>query len=260
VKRFFIPTILFLLTAAIVRALVVQNYDPQVNDRFASGFPDAPVINSSDKFVGKGFDWSGVGWWKKDPQYSVALISSKNFTCAKHMSPATGDVLTFFGKDGKLHNYHVARVQLVTIGTQDGQPIYADSSIGTLQETVPFDDQVAHYPVAYSDKGFSDFINKKILMYGHMARIGTNQIEEGIMLENIASEFNPITSGLTPGMSKCEIGDSGSPSFMVIGGKLALVGTHWKTDADSMVSGLTQSMKSVMAADGTQLETVPVGN
>ena len=259
-KRFFIPALLLLLTAAVVRALVVQGYDPEVNDRFASGYPNAPVPNSSEKFVGKGFDWSGVGWWKKDPQYSVALISSKNFICAKHMSPQTGDVLTFCGKDGRLHDYHVARSQLVSLGTQDGQPVYADSSVGTLQETIPFDDQVTHYPVAFSGKGFADFIGKKIFMYGHMARIGSNVIEEGIMLENIASEFNFTTSGLIEGMAKCEVGDSGSPSFMVIGGKLALVGTHWKIDTDSMVSGLVNAMNSVMAADGTQLEILPVGN
>jgi hypothetical protein len=102
------------------------------------------------------------------------------------------------------------------------------------------------------------FIGKKILMYGHMARIGYNEIVEGLMVDGMASEYNFDTDGLTTGMGKSEVGDSGSPAFMVVGGKLALVGTHWKIDTDCMVPGLIAGMNAIMAADGARLEVVPL--
>jgi hypothetical protein len=260
VKRLLLCIAPLLLSVLGVHALMVQGYDPAVNDRFASGYPDAPLPNSGAKFLGKDLDWSGVGWWKKDPQYSVTLLSSKNFAYTKHMAPQTGDVITFLGRDGHLHDYHVAKLQMVELGKQGGDTVFADTAVGTFDETVPLDDQVTHYPVAFSQKGMDPFIGKKILMYGHMARIGTNEIVEGIMLENVASEYNFDTRGLTNGMGKSEVGDAGSPSFLVIDGKLALVGTHWKDDTDSMVSGIIPGINAIMAADGARLEVVPVGD
>jgi hypothetical protein len=125
---------------------------------------------------------------------------------------------------------------------------------------VAADDQVTHYPVAFSKKGFEPFVGKQILMYGHMARIGTNEIEEGILVPGASSEFNFDTSGLSPGWGKSEPGDSGSPSFIVIGGKLALVGTHWKDDTDSMVSGLVTEIDTVLQGDGEKLGVLPLGD
>jgi hypothetical protein len=260
VKRLIYILIPLMIPAGGVRALDVQGYDPAVNDRFASGYPDAPAPNTSPKFLGKGLDWSGVGWFKKNPQSSVTLLSSKNFAYTRHMAPQTGDAIVFQGRDGHLHEYHVAKLQQVEMGKQDGQTVYADTGVGTFEESVPYDDQVTHYPVAFSAKGLEPFIGKQILMYGHTARIGSNEIVEGIMLENMASEYNFDTSGLTAGMGKSEVGDSGSPSFIVVNGKLALVGTHWKIDTDSMVSGLIPAMNAIMAADGARLDVLPIGD
>jgi hypothetical protein len=260
VKRFFLCLVPLLLSVLGVHALVVNGYDPAVNDRFSSGYPDTPVPNASPRFIGKGLDWSGVGWWRKDQQYSVTLLGSKNFAYSCHIAPQPGDVITFLGRDGHLHYYHVARLQMVDLGKEDGQTVHADTGVGTFVETVAFDDQITHYPVAYSRKGVEAFIGKKIFMYGRMARIGINEIVEGIMLDGMASEFNFDTQGLTAGMSNCEVGDSGSPTFMVIGGKLALVGTHWKVATDSMASGIIPGMNSIMAADGARLEVAPVGD
>ena len=258
-KRLVLFVVPLLLSALAVQALSVSDYDPAVNDRFSSGYPDAPVPNGSPRFLGKDLDWSGVGWWKKDPQYSVTLLSSRNFAYTMHMAPQIGDVITFLGRDGHLHDFHVARLQTVEIGKQGGESIEADTAVGTFAETVPLDAQVTHYPVVFSQKGVEPLIGKKLLMYGHMARVGTNEIVEGIMLAGMASEYNFDTQGLTAGMGKTEMGDSGSPAFIVIGGKLALVGTHWKPDTDSMVSGIIPGMNAIMAADGARVEVVPLG-
>jgi hypothetical protein len=260
VKPLFLFLAPLLLSGLYVHALMVNGYDPAVSDRFSSGYPDAPVPNTSSSFIGKGLDWSGVGWWKKDPQYSVALLSSKNFAYSKHMAPQTGDIIAFLGGDGHLHEYHVAKTQAVELGKQGNETVYADTAVGTFDETVPMDDQVTHYPVAFSQKGVESFIGKRILMYGRMARIATNEIIEGLMIEDMASEYNFNTEGLTAGMGKIEPGDAGSPAFIVIGGKLALVGTHWKDDTDSMLSGIIPAMNTLMAPDDARIEVVPLGN
>jgi len=259
VKRLLLCLAPLLLSALTVHALIVESYDPAVNDRFSSGYPAAPVPNNSPKFVGKGLDWSGVGWWKKDPRYSVTLLSSKNFAYPNHLAPLPGDVITFLGRDGRLHDYHVAKLQAVEIGKRGDETIDADTAVGTFAETVPLGDQVTHYPVAFSQKGVEPFIGKRILMYGHMARVGTNEIVEGIMIEGMASEFNFDTQGLTAGMGKTEVGDSGSPAFIVLGGRLALVGTCWQEATDSMASGIIPGMNAIMAADGEKVEVVPLG-
>lgn len=254
---------LFLLAALLVfaaagHALLIEGYDPAVNDRFSSGYPLVPVPNDHVQFVGRGLDWSGVGWWRKDPQYSVSLLSSRHFTYTKHMGPLIGDSITFQGRDGQLHDYHVAKLQLVQIGKAGNEPLYADAGVGTFTETVALGDMVSHYPVAVSKSGFQAFLGRKILTYGHPARIGTNEIVEGLMLPGIGSEYNFHTTGLTAGMGKVEVGDSGSPSFIVLGGKLALVGAHWKDNTDCMISGLVEGMSAIMAQDGSRLETAPL--
>ena len=155
-----------------------------------------------------------MGWWRKDPQFSCALLSSRNFTYTKHMAPQIGDSITFRGGDGKLHDYRVAKLQMVQIGQKGNDPVYADAGVGTFTETVPLSDQVAHYPVAVSDKGIEDFIGRKILTYGHMARIGINEIVEGMMMPGMGSEYNFLTSGLDRrGWAKSRIGRFRQPGF-----------------------------------------------
>ena len=42
--------------------LTINGYSTADNDRFVSGYPNAPVANTSSSFLGAGYDWSGVGW------------------------------------------------------------------------------------------------------------------------------------------------------------------------------------------------------
>jgi hypothetical protein len=259
VKRILLFLAPFLLGALGVSALDVKDYDPAVNDRFTSGYPEAPIPNNSPKFIGKGLDWSGVGWWKREPQRAVALISSRHFTYTRHLAPEVGDTITFLGGDGHLHEFHVARLDPVELGKNSAEPLYADTGVGTFTETVPLDAQIAHYPIAFSRKGMDGFISRKLFMYGRTARIGANEIVEGIMLNGVGSEYNFRTTGLSPGMGRSEVGDSGSPAFIVIDGRLALIGTHWKNDTDCMVSGLIPTMNSIMAATGDKLDILPIG-
>ena len=100
----------------------------------------------------------------------------------------------------------------------------------------------------------SAYLGKPILIYGHLARVGTNAIIEGMMLRGQMSEFNYNTRGLSRGMAKTEIGDSGSPSFLVEKGELLLVGSHWKDDTDALLPGMISEIARLLAAEGFTLE------
>lgn len=248
-------TSLLILPALSGRALFVQGYDPAVNDRFASGYPNAPVPNPSPRFVGKGLDWSGVGWLPSDPKRSVALISSRHFIYPRHWAPEVGEKIAFLNRDGQVRSYTIAKLQTIELGKGgNGEPAYSDAAVGTLVETVAAADHIAHYRVPNLGPGISAYLGKKILLYGHLARIGTNEIIEGMMLRNAMSEFNYNTRGLSRGMAKSEVGDSGSPSFLVENGELLLIGSHWKDDTDAMLPGLLPQLTRILAADGATLE------
>lgn len=245
---------LLLIPASIVHALVVKDYDSAPNDRFSSGYPAAPIPNANPRFVGKGLDWSGIGWWQSNPDHAVALISPRHFLFAHHMAPKLGEALVFQGRDLRLHTYHIARIHPLSFGIVNGRPAYADITVGTLRETIPPADQVASYPIAASSAGISGFVGRRILLYGHPARIGVNEIVHGIMPPDAGCQFTFMSDGLSTGMARPEVGDSGSPSFIVIGGRLALVGTHWTFDTDSMASGLIGVIRDVLGSEGQKPE------
>lgn len=246
--------VLFVVCTA--RALVVEGYDSEVNDRFRSGYPKAPVLNESPRFVGKGFDWSGVGWIVKEPTHSVALISPRHFVYAKHLSPGIGDEIAFVNRDGKVRTFTIAKLQEIQFFKEGAPTKYADTAVGTLSEPVAKADHIAHYRVANFGTTISGYIGKKILLYGHLARIGTNEIVEGTMLRGAMSEFNFYTTALSRGMAKPESGDSGSPTFLPVNGELTIVGTHREVDTDSMVPGLIPEINRILAQDGSALEVL----
>lgn len=247
----------FLLLCQHASALIVQNYEPAVNDRFASGYPNAPVPNDSARFVGKGLDWSGVGWLARDPKRSVTLISPRHFIYPRHWAPEVGEKIVFQNRDGKLLTFTIAKLLAVELGKENGETKQSDAGVGVLAETVAAADHITHYRVPAFGAGMSAFLGKKFLLYGHLARIGTNEIIEGMMLRGVMSEFDYNTSGLTRGMAKVEVGDSGSPSFLVENGELLVIGSHWKGGIDCMLPGLIPEITRLLAADGVTLETAP---
>lgn len=68
--------------------LDVTGYSSAVNDRFAAGFPAAPLPNTSGSFVGAAYDWSGVGWstttYAASTYKGFALLSPRHFLTAQH--------------------------------------------------------------------------------------------------------------------------------------------------------------------------------
>src|SRR5262245_25036627 len=85
---------------ASARAGVIVDHNPTSfdarYDRFASGYPAAPVPNTSASFIGSPYDLSGIGWETANPTFSVALVSPRHFIGAAHVGYAAGSQLSFF--------------------------------------------------------------------------------------------------------------------------------------------------------------------
>lgn len=133
--RFFHCCLLLLLTggAVSVRALTITNYDPAVHDRFASGFPSAPLDNLNPGYIGAGLDISGVGWstttYVSSSFKAFALLSPRHFLTAQHYETTSNNLRTQ-GIRIKDANNVVRRVDGVTGVTGLGYGLFLEAANG----------------------------------------------------------------------------------------------------------------------------------
>jgi hypothetical protein len=217
--------------------------NPQRYYRFYSG---------SDKaFIGDGLDFSGVsvgGPW-------ATMISPQYFITAWHWPATSLSTLTFYEgntTDSGGHTYSVDASFKVSM-TYNGQP--ADVFLGRLSSPIPAADHIAYYPVL-SLPNVSDYVGMPIYTYGNPNLVG----------RNVISKIEPYAEGAEdgpsmffnydqPGVGADETyligGDSGCPSFAVVGGKLALLGEHFSTYGTSGLLPGGYDWGYPKASDGT---------
>lgn len=230
-----------------LRALDVFNYSAATHERFSSGFPGSPVVNSS--FFLSGYDLSGIGWGSGN--FGVSLISPQHFLTAGHVNP--GSTVNFLSLNGTVKSYTVG--SSYTVLHADG--VATDLKLGRLTAPILVGDQVNHFPTLLLDSA-NDYVGLTVAAVGSGQRAGTNTIDiAGTMdmlpfgspsgdgtSDNVVffTDFDAVT-GETQGQG----GDSGSPSFVGIGGTLALIGTHSAiVDAspDQTIDVLEQTQKT----------------
>jgi hypothetical protein len=202
-----------------IRGNVTPN--PQRYYRFYQG-PDKA-------FIGQGLDFSGVsvgGPW-------ATMISPQYFITAYHWPATSSSSLTFYEGNDPTTGSHTYSVDtgFHFSATYNGQP--ADVYMGRLSAPIPASDHIAYYPVLQLPS-FSDYAGMPIFTYGNPNLVGRNVISkvepyaEGG--ENGPSMFfNYDEPGVGPDETYLIGGDSGCPSFAVVGGKLALLGEHFST-------------------------------
>ena len=195
------------------------------HDRFYAGADKA--------FVGDPYDWSGVG--RSSNGAWVAMISPTHFVSANHYHPSAGDTIAFYEGNstaGQSHAYTVASFGFDT--NYGGQS--SDLWLGRLTAPLNPKHRIARYPVLAlaSDAAYLDTF---IFAYGAPNRVGTSRI--GAIVDDFEigrtrtmRYWFHATEGTGTGAGDCHLigGDSGGPSFALVGGKLALVGTHFTTN------------------------------
>lgn len=257
VRSVFASLVLFLLTDAAC-AVTIVGYDPALHDRFASGYPTTPVVNSSAGFVGAGYDFSGVGWSTTEPQKSITMISDQYFVYSGH-NPI-GSEVTFRTAGGSIIPYSVD-TSFSFAPTGEVSDALGDLRIGRLTTTVS--PSIASYAI-FDSSDYADFEGLSLLVYGHGSggspRIGTN-ISEGV--QDVEIDGGLIRKGLVwdqdalTGEALLESGDSGSPTFAIYNGQLVLLGTHYGVGGTTSVDDLLALYLESLTAAGIPYSSVP---
>ncbi|MBC8008760.1 MAG: hypothetical protein H7067_01525 [Burkholderiales bacterium] len=215
-------------------ALLVQGYEADVNERFASGFASAPVANTDPNFLLAGYDLSGVGWRDNSTQFAVTLISPKHFLTAAHVAPVVDLLLpptvSFLGKDGGVRSYAVESVSTLQYNGQN-----TDLALGRLGKAVDTD-FITFYGGLFLGNTAADYQDLPVTLYGANGQVGSNTID-GVgnfdllpfgggngTVDTVVSltDYDPVT-----GEAQVQDGESGSPTFVrIAGNQLALFGIH----------------------------------
>lgn len=272
-----------LLAVALLPALgvpaqagVISGYDPaspashQTYDRFASGFPAAPVANSSSAFVAAGIDLSGVGWLASDPKFAVTLISPRHIVGAAHVG-FPGNQVQFVNAAGAVKTYTVT--SSAPIGS-------SDLLLGTLSESpLPTSEGMRYFGVA--DVTAAQAVGLPILVYGqnptytnpvtnsNSPHLGTNVIDD-VILANTTRTIRYFYTDGVPGEMYLIGGDSGGPVFVRAHGDLALVGVNYAVSdnpappnpgsfsVSTFVPEYVGGLNAAMLGTGFQVTVVPV--
>ncbi len=297
------PLVALALHARPAAAGEIVGYDPAnpnsraTYDRYTSGFPDAPVANSSSAFVGAGLDLSGVGN-RTNGNWGVTLVSLQHFVTANHVGLyAPGEQVRFLGSDGVLRAYTVAvdasgavrQTRLTTtFSDTPGGPtrtLPSDILVVTLAAPIPATDRVTPLAVAANTAP----VGTPLLAYTQNANYGsdTRQLGTNVASDSGLGSFDTTKEKPTPTYEATAVigyeynrsragdvaltdGDSGGALLTREGNTAVLLGTHYGISFDpadpnsvytsystDLASYLDQ-LSSIVAADGQALRVVPV--
>lgn len=246
---------------------------PTEQDRFASGFSSNPVPNTASTFLLDGYDLSGIGWDTSTTQKGFVMISPIHFLAASHYAPDASDTITFNNADDQLVTIGVGSTEVMK-NTDNGSD--SDLTLGTLDREISASDKINFFAVAdLTTEG--SYLGREIFAYGRTPKVGRGTIGS---FQDFGAD--PITGGSGLNESRTyqftyneligdandaffEVGDSGSPSFTIIGGQLAITGIHsalaeagtTKTNYDVFVPDYADELNVAMASESYQLTTVP---
>lgn len=268
-------------------ALDVVGYSSAVNDRFASGFPTAPVPNTSGSFIGLDYDWSGVAW--STTTYAAAsykgfgMLSPLHFLTAQHYE--NGGLRTagvrLQTKDGSIVSQINAGISNLGYGlVLTNQEVTApDLALGTLAAPIASPAAMARYGVldlylTSSSTTYSDYNGLPLLAYGRGATTNGSP-RTGATTVNLAAAFNSAATQtairtLYTGTGSVQLveGDSGAP---LLHGwtnpndspEITLLGLNSATDFSTYnymsflaVPGAIANTNAVMNPDGFALRVV----
>jgi autotransporter-associated beta strand protein len=268
------PAALWMVLAGLASALDVVNYSANVNDRFASGFPTAPVPNTDASFVGLDYDWSGVAWstttYAASSYKGFGMLSPRHYLAATHYSAAAGLRLRL--DDGTVVE---GTPQSVT-NTAFGFPISGttpDIALGKLSAPIVGFPAMARYAVldlnnSSGSDSLANYAGQTLLVYGRGAstndspRIASSSITSATTTAYGANNgymTSPTTTYTLVG------GDSGSPAFIPWtnpngGSELTIIGNNAAVDPGNNNiqnfigrAAIMNEFNSIMNPDGFSL-------
>lgn len=222
------------------QALVVRVYNATDHKRF-DPFPTNPQINTSSIF--SGVDLTGVGFRSSAyPTVQCALISRQHVMFATHYrSQLNNATIRFLNASNEVTDRATASMTIIQEGGVDcdlvvfqlASPIDADTGISPL----PYYDGLLQLGVSVGVLGrdnTSATASEKfpVMGTGTIADLSSTPLDlygDGSIVSRVY-RFDYSTSrspvGKTDNDCYLESGDSGSPSFVKVGGRAALMGVH----------------------------------
>jgi hypothetical protein len=223
--------------------------------RFSGGYPADPTTTvNNPTFNQSALDFSGVGWRLPGiipgTAWNVTMIDSTHFISNWHLHTTNvlnvGDTINFRpAGTSSIVTRTVTNLQQVSNlgfaaqGVPDGSP--SDVLLGTLDSAVG--PGIAAYPIA---SAVTASVGQTVLMYGRESAVGRNNISPNgpgspspligatvgtgttiaFRMDYDQPNSNPdgISSLLGNDEAHFNAGDSGGPTFAVVGGQLQLVG------------------------------------
>ena len=186
------------------------------NSLFSAYRPNA-VSNWNGGWT-RSLDFTGVSWTKKQ---AGTAITPRHIVFAAHYILKPGTPLTFHDRSGNVHKRKV--IKLISFRGQKAPIEYrSDIAVALLDSPLPpsvktyrllpprtdYDRTLIGSPVIITEQGRRAFINKIRAFQGNNVSFTKN--------ENVpANLYKPLVKG-----------DSGHPSFLLVGGELVLIETH----------------------------------
>ena len=250
---------LLLIGCPMLQAMEIRNYQASRHDRFLD-FPAAPSWNDGAWFASRSY--TGVGWMPGEVNRQFALVSPKHVVFATHYVPPNGTVIRFLNADGITVDRTVASATPVLNNSNEA----TDLTLITLSSSIEASERITPFP--YLNLGNDSSYQGVILnVFGWFGKVGRgtvssiqNYTEPGVSQTRIMSFLYPKASG-DQDDAYLVGGDSGSPTFAMVGDVPALVGTHTavgetdtdRINADTFIPYYITKLNALMAPDGYQM-------
>jgi len=261
--------LMWLLAGGTASAMTITGYSSEVNDRFESGYPSAPVENTSPNFVGAGLDWAGVGWATNNASKSFGFLSPSHYLVARHFGGAAN--IRIFAND-TLQTYAQATVEDLGLGVVLPNEEVGDLSLGTLATPIGGGAGLPRYAVldlnnSSTSNTPSAYSGLDLLLYGRGpdASFSTRIGETTINSVTVSGNNHSFTT--TRDDVQLESGDSGSPAVHrwlnpAGGEEITLLGNHAAISSTSNFINFTgthqvmSGLNTLMNDDGFALRVV----
>jgi len=250
----------------------VVGFTAAANNRFASGFPAAPVTNTSGSFVGLPYSWLGVGWAASDPTKGFGFLTPKHYLVARHYGGAA--TINVLAAGGQIVTGTQASVTDTGYGfVQSGQTV-GDISIGELTAPLPTTAGLPRYGVLDANSSSttnSTYNGQPLMVYGR-GPDGTQSPRMGVATVGgaYAWSVSGATSyiGSTVATGTLQIGDSGSPTFIRWtnpngAAEIAIIGNNAATDFATVnvynflgAAAVMNAINALTTPDGYALKVV----
>lgn len=276
------PWLLALVTACFptADAIVFRTYDASRHNRFDS-FPAAPTINPNQIFAS--VDLTGIGWQSNAPNIQYALVSRQHVVFATHWRTVLGNAPVVFLNATGTKWQRTGGTQTII---QDGG---INSDLTVIKLSSPIDASTGIAPLPYLDLGGS-YTGQNLGVAGKDNEAGGNfpVIGEG-KISTVLNSSLELDYGGSVGIQRTRYmrfdyalnppppqqdadqiyfgvgaGDSGSPSFVAVGSRAALVGIHSFIDDsgdpyqnyDAFIPHYIAELDAVLAPDGYRMRPV----